>query len=83
MSLVNRLSIWEKNPDLNLKQDIAEQLYQSSPKTFNLMGRSTNHGQNLKTNTHLIITHANLMMNLHFQRRKTSVTKLKDLKCNE
>jgi len=33
---------------------MAKQLYKSSPKTFDLMGRSINHGENVKTNPTLL-----------------------------
>jgi len=55
---------------------MAEQLYKSSPKTFDLMRKFTNHGENLKTNPSLIIiTHPDQIRNLHFQKRKASATK--------
>ena len=62
---------------------MAEQFYRSSPKTFDLIGRSTNHGENLETNLHLIIMQPNQTRNLHLQRRKASATKSLVLKCNK
>jgi len=58
-----------------------EQLYKSSPKTFDLMRRSTNHGENLKTNPHHILSHCNRMRNLHLQRRRVQPQSLVS-KCN-
>jgi len=62
---------------------MAEQIYKSSPKTFNLTGRSTNHGENLKTNPDLIFSHLNWIRNLHLQRRKASATKSQVSKYNK
>jgi len=50
-----------------------EQLYKSSANTFDLMGRSTNHGENLKTNPHFILFDFIRIWNLHLQRRRVSV----------
>jgi len=47
------------------------------------MRTSTNHGENLKTNPHLIITHPNQIRNLHLQRRKASAKKSLVSKCNK
>jgi hypothetical protein len=52
-----------------------KKIYRSSPKTINLMGRPTNHGENLNTNPNLIFSYLNRTRNLHLQRRKTSATK--------
>jgi hypothetical protein len=54
---------------------MAEQLYKSSPKTFNFMGRSTNHGDNLNTNPQSILPQLSRIRNLHLKRRKASATK--------
>jgi len=53
--------------------DMKEQLYKSSANTFDLMGRSTNHGENLKTNPHFILFDFIRIWNLHLQRRRVSV----------
>jgi hypothetical protein len=45
--------------------DMDEHLYKSSAKTFDLMGRSTNPGENLKTNPHLILFDFIRIWNLH------------------
>jgi len=54
---------------------MAEHLYQSGPKIFELMGRSTNHSESLKTNPQIILSILIWIRKLHWKRKKASATK--------
>jgi len=54
---------------------MAEHIYQSSPKIFELMGKSTNRSENLKTNPQIILSLLSQIRKLHWKKRKTSATK--------